>query len=699
MTKQGVEVDACDSCGGVWLDRGEIYLFAKKPELVEGKLKEAVKEAAGKGKPTGRNCPKTGEPMMEIRYPGGPAIDACMKTGGLWFDKGELNELLGSEKQVRIDFDRKTAVPPPPPVIPSPPAPEPEPSAPPAAVSFRDRDRKTALAAGLLPLPNLALRSLTTLVGLYALLGLGLIIASETGYIGTGLAVGVGVAVVLLQFLAGPFIMDLSLRWLYRMEWVPVSGLPRHLQSFVEKTCGRERLTIPSFGVIEDGAPQAFTYGHTPNNARIVISRGLFDLLEPEEVEAVVAHEIGHAIHWDMLLMTVAQLVPLLLYYLYRALINTRRSDRESKGGGGQQIAIAIGAYVLYIVSQYVVLWFSRTREYFADRYAGDLSRNPSSLASALVKIAYGLAGRKKKEASKDEQERSAGLEAVGALGIFDAGAARSLAVASYGEGMAQGGVDKASLKGAMRWDLWNPWAKWYELNSTHPLVANRLLYLSDQAAHMGKAPYVVFDEVQPESYWDEFFVDFLVYILPTLVVLIFIGLAAATGLTGGAGNILELVGAGLLALGAAMLIRFKFVYAGGYFPAMSVAALLKKVKVSAVRPVPCRLEGTIIGKGVPGLIWSEDFVLQDETGIMFLDYRQPLGIFEFLFGLLRAGEYQGQQVVVEGWYRRSPMPFVEIKTMQRGGRVSTCYVSLYYKFMSFLMLLAGILILLAAQA
>ena len=88
----------------------------------------------------------------------------------------------------------------------------------------------------------------------------------------------------------------------------------------------------------------------------------------------------------------------------------------------------------------------------------------------------------------------------------------------------------------------------------------------------------------------------------------------------------------------------------------LSVTGLLHKVKVSNVRPVPARLRGTIIGKGVPGLIWSEDFVMRDGTGILFLDYRQPLRIWEWLFGLFRAGDFAGKAVEVVGWFRRAPV-------------------------------------------
>ena len=61
------------------------------------------------------------------------------------------------------------------------------------------------------------------------------------------------------------------------------------------------------------------------------------------------------------------------------------------------------------------------------------------------------------------------------------------------------GQVDVERVKSAMQWDLWNPWAAWYELNSTHPRVAKRLLRLSDQASAQGDEPYIVFDRAKPK--------------------------------------------------------------------------------------------------------------------------------------------------------------------------------------------------------
>ena len=395
----------------------------------------------------------------------------------------------------------------------------------------------------------------------------------------------------------------------------------------------------------------------------------MIELLEPAELEAVVAHELGHVRNWDMALMTVANLVPFILFYIYRVAI--RLGDRGKKE---YTWIVYIGAYVLYVISQYIVLWFSRTREYFADRFSGKVTGNPNALARALVKIAYGLAAQvpaeekaKSEETGKKKKKNAARpsdpYEAVNALNIFDQKAAVSLVTASA-TGTDAAHLDTEQVKGAMQWDLWNPWALYYELHSTHPLVAKRLLYLSDQAAHQEQEPFIIFDRRQPESYWDDFLVDLFMMVLPTLCFLL--GIAAFIGtllLAPGIGPVRALVwlAGGIALAGIGSLIKTHRVYRKDFFPHLSIAALLHKVKVSAVRPVPATVTGTVIGKGVPGLIWSEDFVLKDRTGILFLNYRQPLALWNWLFGLLRAERYQGKEVRVRGWYRRSPVPYLEI--------------------------------------
>ncbi len=667
MAKGGVLVDFCKTCKGVWLDRGEVFLFSRRPRDLEQMLGQAPADPS----PSHRHCPRCQIPMEESPFLRADLmVNRCPECEGYWFDAGELTKAMEADRHAfNLEADDWDAGESAEGLISS--ANDPTES----ALDERGHVRMRDLASGMLPLPNLWIRSAGVLVLLYGILGLVLIALAELQVITTAVAVGIGVAIIVLQFAFGPWLMDLALRWIYKFSWVPPDQLPAHLREFVERVAAEQNMRVPWFGLIHDGAPNAFTYGHHPNNMRIVITQGILDLLEPEEVEGVVAHEIGHGKNWDMLLMTIVQLVPLLLYFAFRTAMEA--------GGRGKDNAyryiVAVGAYVLYIASEYIVLWFSRCREYYADRFAGRVTGNPSALASALVKIGYGLAARgtvppaESEDESGDRKAKSKKkraaptLDALGALGIFDRKSAVAMVASSAALGFDRSSPDgtelreptvsKENLKSAMQWDLWNPWATFYELGSTHPLIAHRLQYLGDQAAVMGQEPYVVFDRRKPESYWDDFAVDLLVMFLPLLLMLLGLGAAAACLAAGvvamGSQAMLAMIGLPVLGLGIGSLIKTFLVYRGDYFAPLSVAGLLHKVKVSNVRPVPARLRGTIIGKGVPGLIWSEDFVMRDGTGILFLDYRQPLHIWEWLFGLFRAGQFAGKPVEAVGWFRR----------------------------------------------
>lgn len=138
------------------------------------------------------------------------------------------------------------------------------------------------------------------------LVALVLITLVELGKLTPTVTLAVAGVIAVLQFTLGPWLTDLSLRWFFKVRWQSPEELPGHLKEFVGRVCAEHAMRFPHMGLIDDGAPEAFTYGHHPNNARVVVSRGLLELLTPEEVEAVVAHELGHARNWDMALMTVA---------------------------------------------------------------------------------------------------------------------------------------------------------------------------------------------------------------------------------------------------------------------------------------------------------------------------------------------------------------------------------------------------------
>lgn len=534
------------------------------------------------------------------------------------------------------------------------------------------RVRHAELRLGSRSLTNLFLRSIITLGILYGALTLLLITAVEAGVLNALSALVIGILSATIHFIIGPWILDISLRFLYSLTWVEKSALPEHLATFVQGVCDDRRIAFPSFGIINDGAPQAFTYGHFPSNARVVVSRGLLELLSPEEREAVVAHELGHVYHWDMVVMTIAQLIPLLAYYIYRAA--SESSSKSSKRNGIISL-VAAAAYVVYICSELAILWFSRVREYYADQFAAETTKNPGALAQALVKIGYGLAaaGHNIPTQPSSDEKTSRFSGAFEALNIFDKRAGLSLVVATGGR-RDTGAIEPERVKDAMQWDLWNPWASYYEILSTHPLIAKRLERLGDIAVVMKQEPFIVFDRNKPESYWDEFFVDLCVAALPLIGVMFGIGLILLQALSSEVNP--HWFGLALAFFGAGQIAKTSLSYKARSFPANTVAELLKEVEVSPIRPVSATLEGTIIGKGIPGFIFSEDFIIQDESGILFLDYRQPIPLWETFFGLLKAGGYQEKAVAVKGWYRRAPVPFLEISeiTLKESGVSRRCY-------------------------
>ena len=488
--------------------------------------------------------------------------------------------------------------------------------------------------------------STLTLVGLYALLSVIVLGVCILVKIPISYGIIFSIIVLILQFLLAPFFTDLSMKWFYKIDFN--AEIPSYLKEFILDICKKENIKYPRIGIINDGAPNAFTYGRFKNDARLVLTRGILEILTEEEVKSVVGHEMGHVVHLDMLFMTVAQLVPLILYFIYTTL-----SDSDSNDDNNYGQLIALIAYVLYIVSQYVILFLSRTREYYADFYSITITKNPNSLASALVKIGFGLSigtVDSNDDENKKSKKKIRSAKDIGALGIFDAKTSKSLVVSTNNQI-----DDKTSIKNAMKWEMWNPWAIVYELNSTHPLISKRLLEISKYSKEYNQEPYITFDLKKEESYVDDFLLEVLIKYSPLLAILIIILLCLVNQ-----HNILMFVGIGGLITIALSYIGFIRSHKDGY-QKTNIHDLLGEVKVSGVTSIPCELEGKVIGKGDPGCVFNEDFTLQDETGIIFLDYNQPMFILNKIFAIFKSHQYIDKTIKLKGWYRRSPVPYVEI--------------------------------------
>ena len=159
---------------------------------------------------------------------------------------------------------------------------------------------------------------------------------------------------------------------------------------------------MPKIYIINDPAPNAFATGRNPKNASVAVTAGLLARLNRDELQGVIAHEISHIVHRDILFVTLAGImlgsIVLLSQVFLRGMFyssmggSRRRYSSGGKGGGQAQIVMLVIAIVAAIVAPMMayLLYFalSRRREYLADAGAARLTRYPEGLASALEKIA-----------------------------------------------------------------------------------------------------------------------------------------------------------------------------------------------------------------------------------------------------------------------------------------------------------------------
>ena len=158
----------------------------------------------------------------------------------------------------------------------------------------------------------------------------------------------------------------------------------------VHRTADESKIPRPKVYVVENPTPNAFAFGRTQKSSCVALHTGLLEKLSEEEVRGVIAHEIGHIKHRDVLVMTLASALPVILFYvIYFGTIFA--SSKNERGGGFNYLGAWLGAMVAQFLATLLVLYLSRVREYHADAYSAYLTKKPSALANALAKITYDL--------------------------------------------------------------------------------------------------------------------------------------------------------------------------------------------------------------------------------------------------------------------------------------------------------------------
>ncbi|MBI2892560.1 MAG: M48 family metalloprotease [Deltaproteobacteria bacterium] len=523
--------------------------------------------------------------------------------------------------------------------------------------------------------------------------------AYEGGLIGAGLMLALTVLINLVMWLVSPLIMDLVQRWVYKSRVIEIEELrankPR-VAEFVERVCQKHGIRVPKLRLIDDMNPTAFCYGSTANRSRLVVSRGLFHYLDDREASAVYGHELGHIIHRDFIVMTIAATMVQILYEIYAIAIRVRTRR------GNPFLPLAIASLIFYWLGTYLLLFLSRTREYLADRFAAEEMGDPNALSMALVKIAYGIA----REPDTVQAKRL--LRSTRALGIYDPKAAagigyayqsleKSGAAVAVATGAAPPGEVAVALPGLRRiekvflFDLFNPWAKVAELGSTHPLTGKRIRALGNYCAELGQQPLFSFEridasgrEIDGGKMYGKFFFEVVIYFLPHIA-----GVASLVG-----GILYEPALFGIpLAIGLGLLCRGLYRYPGlGSAEPTTVLDLMSDPYASPLRGRPVVLEGRVIGKADAGGRFGEDMEMEDRGGgLIMLNYESPVPILgNIFFGAGKANRLIGQDVRVLGWFRRSVFHVVDLKRLEAEGMRVSSYTRFWGIFAAVLLVIAG---------
>ena len=306
----------------------------------------------------------------------------------------------------------------------------------------------------MLKVETVAGLTLALIVGVIAgALGLALYLSGVGGSFGVILALIFSGIIILIQWGIGPWVVKL----ISRAKPLKREQAPK-IYAMLERLSMKAGLPKPPrLFVVNNRTPNAFAFGRTRSDANIALHTGLIEVLSPEELESVLAHELGHITHRDFIVMTVASIIPILFYYL--AIIAL-----SSLGGGGGSrdrnrpnfLAVFVGGLLARLLGHVLVMWLSRVREFYADSFSARLT-SAKTLSKALVKISWGLVDKRGMN------------EALSCMYVGDVTGENAQRLAGFLE------MDAENLEEAMTREKKR---SFLEVFMTHPLTSKRILAL-----------------------------------------------------------------------------------------------------------------------------------------------------------------------------------------------------------------------------
>lgn len=218
----------------------------------------------------------------------------------------------------------------------------------------------------------------------FVILGiLYIIFLSILHYLGVGyipLAI-IASAMILAQW----YFSDKIVLWSSGATIVSKEQYPR-LHEIVERLSADNGIPKPKVAIVNSTVPNAFATGKSPKSSLVAVTSGILDLLDDDELEAVIGHELSHVRSRDVLVLTLASVFSMVAWYLVQFGFFGGLQGRARNSSGGTAIVILV-ALITWVVSFLIIRAISRYREYSADRSGAIMTGKPDKLASALLKI------------------------------------------------------------------------------------------------------------------------------------------------------------------------------------------------------------------------------------------------------------------------------------------------------------------------
>ncbi len=532
------------------------------------------------------------------------------------------------------------------------------------------------------------------------------------------LILGSALFLSVILFFMSPWIIDITQKQYQRTQWITLADLePRSPEAVetIERFCERYKYLVPRLGWIDSPVPIAFSYGILPNSARIVVSRGLFDCLDDDEIAGVFAYHLGRIATWSFTVITYGS-APLQILYLVYVLLS--RASFKARTGNSLIRLIANFFFVLYGLGNYCLCFLTRRSNPLCDRFAAEMTGNPNAITRALVKMSRGLLEHHQLGSPPNRL-----LDATRALGFLDYRTSTAIGMAWQ---VLYAGQSEHNPYEVMLWELANPWAGWLQLSSTHPLIAKRIAILTGYTKQLGLEHEYAFKELlkkvaklDQKRLKRHFYRNLLIQISPYLSLIIaFIFPLVAEWLIKNYlsqrftmrwyPNFWLVPSLVLIGLGLSFMFQGSLRYPNFRRAIDSdIVCLLIDPYASPIFGLPVRLPGEIISYSSDAHFAGYALKLEDQGGVMYVHYYPSYADSgkNSKRAMQKLAQLLDQSVIVTGWYRRDATPIIDLHSIQPillEGKVKTSplqgHHQIWNNISSSALLLGGMLVLVASS-